>query len=135
MSDQHPAPGDHPPDHFGRRLLTAVGVVVSSYGLAHLRFSNDTFAVATGVSLLLLGLGLVIMAAFFGDVGGNFHSNRFEMWFGRGRRNPAEVDATDQAKTAPDGGPPASTPVVKVDPKSADGPEVKPASSAEREAS
>jgi hypothetical protein len=84
-----------PRDPFGRRLLTLVGLVMIASGVAQLWLADGTSAVAAGVPLITIGVGLIVMAAFFYDVGGIVRYFNSEIWFGRGREDQDAVDDGD----------------------------------------
>jgi hypothetical protein len=87
-----------PRDPFGRRLLTLVGLVVIACGVARLWLVEGTSAVTSGVPLIAIGVGLIVMAAFFDDVGGIVRYFNSEIWFGRRHQDQESAAEDDEAE-------------------------------------
>jgi hypothetical protein len=63
--------------------------------------------VAIGVPLIFIGVGVLVIAAFYDNVGGIIRYFNSEIWFGRRRDEPDPVEKSDNQV-----GPPKLTPVA-----------------------
>jgi hypothetical protein len=95
-----------PNDHYGRHLLTIVGVLVITAGVAIIWKDSGSGSVTAGISVIAFGVAMTFAAAFYDSADGTLRMRGSEMRFGSaGRRggagtNPRASDP-DQRRPRP----------------------------------